>query len=147
MGRYATFEEVSARYNTVQQKGTSSVESSHIVFAENQVDSLLGQSFTLPFSNNNLTVKDLTIEFTYLRLANFKISEREKQRKALMDRIDRLISGKEAMVLSDGSTVLQSTGGTVYSTTSGYAPVFGFSDIEDAEVDPDALQDEIDGRL
>lgn len=147
MGRYTNFDEISARYNLVQAKGEATVESSFLMFAENEVDSLLGQKFTLPFSSNNLTVKDLAIEFAYLRLGNFKVIEREKVRAALMKRIERLLDGSEAMVLDDGTTLIQSTGGTVYSTTGDYHPIFGFGDVEDAVVDSSLLTDEADARL
>lgn len=147
MGRYATADEVIARFPTADNIGVTSIESHYLCFAENEVDSLLGQKFTLPFSNDNLTVKDLSIEFCILRLnMQSRPSDIERRKEILMKRIQSLIEGKSAMVLADGSTLVQSVGGTVYSTTSGYTPIFGFGDTEDFEADHDLVDDEQDER-
>lgn len=147
MGRYTTRDEVIARFPNAEDMDTVSVESNFIAFAENEIDGLLGQYFTLPFSDNNITIKDLTIELCGLRLSkNAKPSDIDRRHKIFMEKVNRLINGEQAMVLSDGTTMIQSVGDTFHSSTDDYTPIFGFGDIEDMEVDPDLIDDEDDER-
>lgn len=145
MGRYITPDEVQARYPLVDRRSDAEVSSVHIMYAEARVEELLGQHFTAPFSSNNLTVKDLCIDFTYLSVGNFKIKERNEYEDRLIKRVESIIDGSRAMVTTSGD-ILQSTGDTIYSTTADYTPTFGFSATEDSVVDSDLLQDEEDDR-
>ena len=107
MGRYASYEEVVARYKTLEHEGEFLVDSSHLLFAENEIDSRLGQHFTLPFSNNNLTVKDLAIDLCALRaLPNLRKEERDALQSRVDGIFDDLIAGRRALVLSDGETTV-----------------------------------------
>lgn len=147
MGRYVTAEKVIERFGAAQDVGAASIESNYLLYAENELDGLLGQHFTVPFSDNNLTVQDLSIELCVLRLyRNAKPADIDRKRNMIMDTINRLINGEQAMISADGSTI-QTVGGTVYSSTSDYTPIFGFGDIEKSEVDPDLLDDEDSERL
>lgn len=145
---YATYNEIIARYPAAADIGEASVNSNFLFFAENEINGLLGRHFTAPFSDNNITVKDLTIELSLIRIYTHTSPSEAKRRRDIFDKkISNLIEGEEVMLLTDGSQITSSVGGTVYSTTSGYTPIFGFSEIEDSEIDPDLLDDEEDARL
>lgn len=117
-------------------------DSVHVYFAVSELESRMAQRFTVPFSINNLTAKDLAIDLTMMRLFKYKEPKKyDSLKKAVDERIAALFSGLQSMVLADGTT-LQSVGGTVYSTTEDYHPVFGMSPIELSVVDSQQINDE-----
>lgn len=148
MGRYCDWAEVSGRYPEIaKSKDATDVASSYIFFAEADIDSRLASRFTVPFSSNNVTAKDLTIDLTYLKVYQFKDPEKAKLiEESINARIDKLLAGKSSMMTTSGDT-LTSVGGTLYSTTGDYAPVFGMGNVEDFLVNSSQLQDEADSRL
>lgn len=141
-----TYDELESRFSRVSDYGQTVVTSHYLLYAENHVNGLLAGHFTVPFSSNNLTAKDLIIELTYLRCGDLKISELEKREKMFMNRIEALRNGDEVMMTSSGDMMI--AGGTLVPTsnTEDYTPVFGMSDAELSEVDPDQIEDEEDGR-
>lgn len=141
-----TYDEIESRFSRVGDYGETVVTSHFLLYAENQVNGLLAGHFTVPFSSNNLTAKDLVIELTYMRCADLKVSELEKRQDMFAQRIEALRNGDEVMLTSSGDTMV--AGGTLIptSTTQNYTPVFGLSDIELSEVDPDQIEDEEDDR-
>ena len=78
MGRYCTSSDCIARYNRLSKidSAQTEIDSHFISFAENELDGLLSPKFTVPFSSNNVTAKDLAIDLTYLRAGNLKFEER-----------------------------------------------------------------------
>lgn len=130
------------RYPKVSQVGDAKdVNSAFIAFAENEINGLLADFFTVPFSSNNMTAKDLAVELAYARLGVVKISDADKIREMVYKRINRIIEGKERMVLDDG-TVLGSVGDAIYSSDSNYHHTFGVGHIEDMFVDSSQIYDE-----
>ena len=76
MTRYIDWSDVAARHPSIGVDfDATQVNSTHIPYIETQVDGLLAPAFTVPFSNNNLTVKDLCIELTYIRMANLSADD------------------------------------------------------------------------
>lgn len=148
MGRYCDWAEVSGRYPEIaKSKDSTEVASGYIFFAEADIDSRLASRFTVPFSSNNVTAKDLAIDLTYLKVYQFKDPEKAKLiEESINARIDRLLAGGSSMMTTSGDT-LTSVGGTVYSTTGNYAPTFGMGNVEDFLVNSAQLQDEADSRL
>lgn len=144
---YIGWDDVMLRYPSIADVGGSKeVGSAHIQYAENELNGRLAPKFTIPFSSNNQTAKDLSIEMTYLRIGNFNTKEREALKTSIDERIVRLLDGDENMVDDTGNTIQQSVGGTVWSNTKDYTPTFGFGDTEDFEVDPDLIDAEESAR-
>lgn len=140
--KYINWADVVARYPGLSQVGgAEEVGSSYIGYAENQVEGMLASAYTVPFSDNNLTVKDLCIDLVYIRAGTIKAEARKELRDEFMERIERLLTGKENMVTVDG-TVMYSDGGTPWSSTENYHPVFGMGDHKDFVVDSDQVDDE-----
>lgn len=138
MGRYITWDDVIDRYRVLSKDskdGSSEVESAFIFYAEHELDALMAPAFTVPFSSNNMTAKDLAIDLTYCRAGNFKISEQKEFKQSIMDRIDMLKKGEMSMLTDSGDTIDTSGSTSAWSTTKDYHPVFGHGPTEHFEVD------------
>jgi len=144
MGLYIDWNDLVSRYSSASTKGggADEISSSHIIYAENELNGRLAPKFTVPFSSNNLTAKDLSIDLTYLRIGNLNSDNYTKLKDSIDERINRLLAGEENMVDVDGNEIAQSVGGTLYSSTQNYTPTFGFGNTEDFVVDPDLIEDE-----
>lgn len=143
MGRYAVFStEVQDRYPrvTTDSRAVSTIESAYLLPAEAEVDARLGVRFALPFSSNNLTVKDLVIDMTMIRMGTYKDRVEDLQ-KSVDSRITALIAGTMVMVTASG-TIAASALASAYSTTGSYHPVFGMGDVVDMKPDDDRVDDE-----
>lgn len=146
MGRYATPDEIIQRYPSLKGTGAAVIDSAFVLYAENDVDGLLGRHFTTPFSSNNITVRDLVIDMTYLRAASLKPSEQEKRQADIDRRVADLIGGNVGMLVSSGSPIYSAGGGAAYSTTADYHSVFDLLPIEDQGPDVDQLDAEVNRR-
>lgn len=131
MGRYINWDDVTDRYSVLTKgsyAGADEVDSAHVVYAENELDALLASAYTVPFSSNNMTAKDLSIDLTYCRVGNFKIKERKEFKEMIMDKINMLKNGEMSMI-TDSGDILATGGSTpVWSSTEDYHPVFGLGD-------------------
>jgi len=142
-------DDVTARFPKVADLGSSTnVTSAFIVPAINELDSKLASAYVVPSSSNNLTAQDLAIDLTYLRIQRTKNSDLAKVLQEDFDvRISRLITGKDQMIMSDGSVAQASQGmGDVWSNTKGYTPVFGMGPITHMHVDSSQVYDEAVAR-
>jgi hypothetical protein len=132
MGRYIQWDDVIDRYPEINTLGGSDeVSSTYIVYAESFVDSILKSHWTPPFSDNNMVVKDLTIDWTYFRAARFKLENAIDVK--MIDETGAEIPGVNA-------------GGAVYSNTQSYSTSFGMDDPINWEIDEDQIDDEATKR-
>jgi hypothetical protein len=146
MGRYVNSADLFIRYpELIRVNSTTAIESSYVWYAENELDGLMASHFTVPFSSNNITARDLANDFTYLKANNFKAEDRERFREELFERVKRLKDGVERMVLSDGTTI-DSVGETIWSTSQDYPPTFGVDGVEHFVVSSDQITDERNAR-
>ena len=135
MGRYIDWEDVVARYPSINNVGgAAEVGSVWIGPVEFQLEAMLSPQYSAPFSSNNETVKDLLIELTYIRVGNLKVEEAESYRKMFMERIERIKMGTEGMVTTSGDLV-GSVGETIWSSTENYNSVFDVDPAIEWEVD------------
>ncbi len=134
MGRYCSVEDVRGRYSELVTMSKFDVVSYHLQYAEMELDGYMAPFYTVPFSSNNLTAKDLSIDLTYLRVANLKTAERNDYRKELMDRIKMYQDGSAIMITTSGDA-LSSASGAAWSSTENYHPVFGMGNVTDFCVD------------
>jgi hypothetical protein len=147
MGQYCEWDDVHNRYKAIAKIGDAAeVESAYIYYAENELNSLLGDRFSIPFSSNNITAKDLSIELTYIRMGICKLEDAKQKREMLMAKIDRLRNGTESMLNDDGTT-LTTVGDTVWCSDSEYHHTFGHGRIEDFHVDSSQVYSEEEERL
>lgn len=147
MGRYITTSDAYARYRElININSVTNLDSHHIYYAEIELDSMLSRCYTVPFSSNNITAKDLAIDLTYLRSANFKFEDREKFRVQIMQKINELCSGQSSMILTDGTSTA-TVGGTIWSNTEDYRNTFSVIDNEMTHIDSSQQWNETQDRL
>lgn len=147
MGRYIKWDDVSGRYPEMAKIDATDAASSHIPYAENEVDARLSGSYTVPFSSNNITAKDLAIDHVMMRYWMLRNKEKYDLIHDMLDeRIKRLSSGAEAMITTSGDTV-GFIGDMVYSTTMNYKPTFTMADDLITHVDSSRQLNEQDSYL
>lgn len=117
--------------------GAEIVTSAHIYYAEAEVNAYFANTFTVPFSDNNITAKDFVIDLTYVRAGNLKTGDNE-MREAIYKRMADIRDGKASMILV-GGTVIKADDTTAWSNTMDYSPVFNMDSTLDFEVDQDQL--------
>lgn len=141
MGQYVDVDFVTHVYSGLSKVGSSSINSYHIPFAERKVEGMLSTHFSVPFSDNNLTVKELVTDAVYIKIGNLSNEEAQEFKEQFEARIEGLKTGQEFMVTTSGDT-LTALSGTVWSTTEDYFPVFGLGPTEYFEVDSSLVYDE-----
>ena len=149
MGRYIDWEDVIDRYpvlNTVG--GADEVSSAYIVHAEAMTEGLLASKYTVPFSSNNMTVKNLAIDYTYWMAARFKLEDAVAVYSSYHGTIKMLKKDQMEMILTDGTLLSGARKNAgIYSSTQSYHPAFGIDDPIDWDVDPDQIEATRDKRL
>lgn len=149
MGAIITWINATARYSELDKlpNGTvGGVQDDLIAMAEAQVHGRLASRYTVPFSNNNLTARDLAIDVLFVQ----NVMAREpKKAAAISDSLDKriaaLLTGAAVMVVSSG-TAISMVGETAWSNTMNYHPVFGMGHVAGMAVDSSQLIDEDSDR-
>ena len=148
MGRYINWDDALDRYPELNTLGgADELSSSYIVYAEAFVDSALKSHWTPPFSNNNMMVKDLTIDWTYYRAARFKLENAVEVKSGFWETVEMLKNGQLTMIDETGAEVPGvNAGAAVYSNTGSYSTSFGMDDPLNWEIDADQIDDEATKR-
>lgn len=122
------YADILARYPEVGDlRDATRVDSHYLQYAVTELNARLAPRFSVPFSDNNLTAKDLAIDLTYAKLYRYKDPDKSASVNSYVSAfIDKLLCGDASMMTTSGELVT-SIGGTVYSTTQTYHPVFGMS--------------------
>lgn len=143
MGRYITVANVNARYTRVASDiGSASINSDYIPYAEGSIEGMLSPKYSVPFSDNNVTVKDLCIDAAYARMIRFKDSEKSELIENYIEKkVTALLEGREEMITSSGDAIGMDIQ-NAWSETQDYHPVFGKGDIIDFHADSSQLYDE-----
>lgn len=140
MGRYITYADLIGRYESVSNRGgAEEIDSSYIRYAEFELDSRLSPKFTAPFSTNNITARDLSIDIAYSRLMRVG-PDSEELRKNIQARIDDLLMGKASMITTSYEVLNRVS--QAYANTENFKPVFDMrdsigSDVSSARLDYD----------
>ncbi len=147
MGRYIGWDHLAGRYSQVVGfADAEEVGSNYITYGEAEVDARLAKAFDVPFASGSSypTVRDLAIDFSYLRMSLGKDKTRSALRKELDGKIIDLCEGRLEIVDDSGEVIGRGglIGGTIWSSTENYTPVFGIGNIEDMEPDTDQVDDE-----
>lgn len=123
-GRYITWDDVVNRFSSfATAAGAMKAASHHLAYAEAEVDAMLGAKFSVPFSNNNLTVKDLVIDLVYLRSIRNNFDLYRPMRAEINSKFAALLSGKMVMITASGDS-LRYTGVSAWSNNQDYHPTF-----------------------
>lgn len=146
-GRYITWDDVVQRYGDFADMGGAVKAASHYISAaEARIDGMLGTHFSIPFSNNNATVRDLCIDATYLRAVR-GLSKDEYQRidGQITRTIKSLKMGTMVMVIGSGQIQKSDVSGA-WSSTEDHHPVFGPHEPLDWLVSSQQVIDELADR-
>jgi len=149
MCRYIEWDDVVDRYpvlNTIG--GADEISSAYIVYAEAMTEGLLARKYTVPFSNNNMTVKNLAIDYTYWMAARFKLDDAVAVYSSYHGTIRMLQKDQMDMIIDDG-TLLSGTrkNSGIYSSTQSYHSAFGVDDPINWRIDSSQMSDMQDSRL
>jgi hypothetical protein len=123
---YATFSDFTARYAT--RLGAEEVTSHYLPYAAARLEGWLGPYFTVPFSDNNVTARDLTIDLAYLLLLQRSKEPGDARPLAasVQARLDGLAAGREAMITTSGAALFADVAHAgVWASTAGGDPLFG----------------------
>ena len=139
---YATYSEWTQVYSV---KGVSQAEvnSTWIPYGALRVNEQLGKSFSTPFSSNNQTAKQLSIDYGYLGilLRTRNQTDSEELKNDLESRVADINSGNCPIILDDGSQIYPENNSKfdAFSTTQDYKSTFDMRDVQDQRVDPDYI--------
>lgn len=143
MGRYIEWDDVIDRYPTLNTLGgADELSSAYIVYAEAFVDGMLADNFTIPFSNNNMTVKDLSIDYCYWRAGRFKLDDAVAVGSAFFETIKMIKKGHLNMVDESGNLLGGEKNKGIFSSTQSYHSAFGMRPTEEQHIDEDNIEDE-----
>ena len=152
---YGTASGFYARYPALATKITSAeLDTSYLPQASEWIERKLAGNFTVPFSSNNKTARELTYlkSLHYYRLGTPNPVDSDELVNELKDAIDGLLGGEEGMAVDSG------TGGPVFAdptetlpqdepfSTAGFPNTFTMDEPEFQEVDPDLINYERDRR-
>lgn len=123
--------DVNRRYpETLKIADATQADSSWVMYAVAELHARLASGFTVPFSSNNLTAKDLAIDLTFAKVYRYKDTEKAAAVTShVAGQINMLLSGAMQMLTTSGEAIV-TAGGPVFSTTQDYHPTFGIGPIE-----------------
>lgn len=125
MPRYISWADVQRKYPlTTSIGGASEVGSTYINRAEYQLDGILGTHFTVPFSSNNETIKDLAIDLTYMNIARGKDDRVSDISSDFYHQISMLKMGEMVMMTSSGGVIAPDVAQALYSKDMNAQPIF-----------------------
>ena len=141
---YATYADFTA-VHSLQGVSQAEVNSVWLPKGASVLDSKLGAFYSVPFSDNNRTARQLNVDFAfleYLIVRTRRQDDSEELNNHLTGRIEALQKGMELM-MTDSAAAIQPSGGRedAWSTNQDYNPVFDMRDPERQRVDPDRLDD------
>jgi len=145
MGRYIEWDDVIDRYPELNTLGgADQLSSAYIVYSEAFVDGVLGNHYTTPFSNNNMIVRDLAIDYCYWRAARFKFDDAVQVKSSFFEIVGMIKKGDVVMITDSGEIVNQIKKQLgIYSSTQSYHSSFGMLPVEDQHIDESNIDDEL----
>lgn len=146
MANYATLNEFIARFPNTRVSSVD-LDATWLTLGTTRVNEVLGKCFTIPFSSNNQTAKELSIEFAYLGiLQRTRAADSDEMLQLVTERVTNICSGNAPMVTTGGDAIFATgVNDSVWSNTKDFTPVFDMRRPERQRVDPDLL-DELESR-
>jgi len=146
MASYATVVEFEGQYPNTRVT-SSDLFDTWLVRGTTRVNESLGKCFTTPFSSNNQTAKELSIEFAYLGiLKRTRAADSDEMLELVNTRVTNICSGNAPMVTTDGEAIFATgVNNSVWSNTKQHNPTFDMRRPVRQRVDPDLL-DELEDR-
>ncbi len=145
---YATLAQWTTMIGCVNGLSDGAINDQWLPYGAMRVNVSLGKCFTLPFSNNNYTANQLSIQYGYLGFLQTRTRKKDDSDElaaALNQMVTDICSGNAPMVTDDGIAI-PGTGAQfdAWSTTQDYEPTFNMLSPERQKINPDRLDDEYD---
>jgi hypothetical protein len=143
---YATFEEFTMAYS-FSGITEAAINSYWLFYGSQRVNSALNKLYTTPFSSNNWTAKDLTIQYAALGILVKTLDPEDglELERTIKRQINNITSGGGSMVDITGSPILPDLADPrrqTWSSTMDYKNVFDMREPEEQRIDPDLLRDQ-----
>ena len=144
---YATYSDYAQIYNLTGRITVDEVSNHWLPHGALMVNELLGKCFTIPFSSNNETAKDLNIHFAFLGILERTRNQKDSQELKLhLDkRIENICKGNAPMITTSGEALFPNADISnrldAWSTTQDYKSTFDMRHPEVQRVDPDYIED------
>ena len=138
MANYATLNEFLGRFPNTRVSSTD-LNDTWLTLGTTRVNEALGKCFTIPFSSNNQTAKELSIEFAYLGiLQRTRAADSDEMLQLVTERVTNICSGNAPMVTTGGDAIFATgVNNSVWSNTKGFNPTFDMRRAERQRIDPD----------
>jgi len=130
---YFAWEDLVAKYRKLEDSFDSSAINSYWApRVSANVDGLVGQRFTVPFTPTPLLISDLAVDLCY-----WEMTYKEENQTILKDYIDERVTGllNGTITLTDPTGAPLAGAPRVFLTTSGTASSFGMDHVENFRVD------------
>jgi len=149
---YATFADFTAIYSLSPRVQQAEVESHWLPHGALLISEFLGKCFTIPFSSNNETAKDLNVHFAYLGILERTRNQNDSEElsNALMMRVKNICEGNAPMITTSGEAIFANDLNNkfdAWSNTQNYRNTFDMLDAECQSIDPNLIRDELDKDL
>lgn len=143
---YGSVDQFLAVYSAETLEITSSEISTHwMPYGALRVNEKFGGIFTMPFSSNNYSARELSIDFAYLGilLRTRQQDDSKELKKDLDERVKDMLKNNTPMILDDGTAYFAdgSTLTSAWSTTQDYKNTFDMRNAINQRVDPDLIND------
>lgn len=148
MGRYIEWDDVVDRYPELNSiGGADEFGPTYVDYAEAFVDGALSDKYTVPFSNNNMTIKDLCIDYCYWRAGRFKLADAADVQSAFFGTVKMIKDGFLNLINTSGEVIsgAEKVMG-IHSSTESYHTAFGIDDPINWRVDSDQIDAVQDSR-
>ena len=144
---YACYSDFAMAY-TFNGVTPAQIDSYWLYHGSLRVNECFAHLYTTPFSSNNQTAKDLTIQFAALgiRCRTLNPEDSAELEKQVMARVTDITSGNRFMITTDGQAIQPDKNvlNQAWAQNQDYKPVFDMRDSEYQRIDPDRLQDNWD---
>lgn len=139
--------DINRRYpETVKYADATQADSAWVTYAVAELEGRLASGFAIPFSSNNLTARDLAIDLTFAKTFRFKDMDKSAAVSSYVGgQIEALLSGRQSMILADGSVMASAGRGAIYVNAE-HHPIFGLGPTEYAVVSSAELVEEQSAR-
>lgn len=141
---YATYSEFTAIYS-LKHVSSSEITAHWLPHGALMVNEYLGKCFTIPFSTNNETAKDLSIHFAFLGVLERTRNQDDsgELREHLENRIKNICEGNAPMITTSGEAIWPDIADKydAWSNTQDYKSTFDMRDAINQRIDPDLIED------
>lgn len=157
---YIDYNELLTRYPDLLTWGSSADVSSYganqtqvdnqlIAYSDAEVNARLAVAYSVPFSANHLTVKDLSMDLAYVNA--YKNTDPDKVEVIMSNvnsRFQRLIDGDEYIMTGSGTIAPTGSAEGIWDSNMDYAPTMSMLNAENSlsHVSSERLQAETDER-